>query len=53
MNQCPNCGEGLFGDGYRRPVRCMDADVDVWWDAAPDEGPFYCKPEAEEAGGDA
>lgn len=42
MNQCPNCGEQLVGDGYRVPVNCMNADIDDWWDAAPDEGPFYC-----------
>ena len=42
MNQCPNCGEQLSGDGYQTPVHCMNADIDDWWYAAPDEGPFYC-----------
>lgn len=41
MNQCPDCGEQMNGDGYNLPVRCPNT-LEDWWSAAPDEGPFYC-----------
>ena len=47
MNQCPNCGGVLLGDGYTSTVQCEYAtslEIDFM---APDEGPVYCDVEEE------
>lgn len=47
MNQCPNCGENLSGDGYTLPIHCINRNETDWWYEAPDSGPYYCDFEEE------
>jgi uncharacterized protein (DUF983 family) len=45
MSQCPECGGDLIGDGYTAVIHCESLEEEVYYYAAPDEGPFYCKQE--------
>ncbi len=39
---CPECGGDLIGDGYTTVIHCEYTEEEVYYYAAPDEGPFYC-----------
>jgi uncharacterized protein (DUF983 family) len=45
MSQCPECGGELLGDGYTTVIHCENIEEEVYYYAAPDEGPFYCEQE--------
>lgn len=40
MEQCPNCGGEIFGDGYTTVQYCENADPPNWLE--PDTNPVLC-----------
>ncbi len=42
MENCPNCGGDLIGDGYTQVLHCENVDDDIIWSIEPDAFPIFC-----------